>query len=442
MANLYVTSTGSNTAPYDTWAKAATNPSTAVNAAAAGDTVYIHGESFTIAANETWTLAGTATNPVRVVCSNDKVNEPPQTLGTAKYTQTTTGNDLVINGIGYINGFTLESTSTASLAITLTLASTDADELVMENCGYVLSSTNNGSTSGIIIGAGAENNSRVRLINPTIVFGNATGQGFTINQNLVIEGGSISMVAAPTSLFRYIGRSAQLSLDGCDISGVTSGTMINPGSQTVGNVYELRNFRHHAAVTLVGAYTDVSQPEVYLSNYGSGDTHYNFAHYSSRGSTIMETGIYANDGQTYNGTNHITWKIVTTGYASQAMPYVSPWIEKYHSGTSAITPYFEILRDGSTTPYTNAEVWGEFSYQGTSGYPKANFSNDESVWLAGATNQDAGIGTSGWTGDTGAWSGKIDSGSTIMPAEIGMLRGRICVGAASSTVYLDPKIRT
>lgn len=441
MANLYVTSTGSNTAPYDTWAKAATNPSTAVNAAAAGDTVYIHGESFTIAASETWTLAGTATNPVRVICSNDKTNEPPQTLGAAKYTQATTANDLVINGIGYINGFTLESTGSSGSAINLTLSSTDADDIVLENCGFVLASTNTSTTSGIIVGGTAENNSKAKLINPTIVFGNSAGQGFTLYQPLVVESGSISSTGSLTSLFKYTGRSASVTVDGTDLSGCP-GTIVSPGSQTVNGVYELRNIRHNASATLVGAYTDVSQPDVYLSNYGSGDTHYNFAHYSSRGSTIMETGIYANDGQTYDGTNKITWKIVTTGYASQVMPYVSPWVEKYHSATSAITPYFEILRDGSTTPYTNAQVWGEFSYQGTSGYPKANFANDEAVWLATATDQAAGVGTSGWTGDTGAWSGKVDSGSAITPAEIGMLRGRICVGVASSTVYLDPKIRT
>lgn len=46
MANLYVASTGSNTAPYDTWAKAATAPLTATAAAAAGDTIYQHAETF------------------------------------------------------------------------------------------------------------------------------------------------------------------------------------------------------------------------------------------------------------------------------------------------------------------------------------------------------------------------------------------------------------
>ena len=39
MANLYVKSTGSNTSPYDTWAKAATAPLTATALAAARDTI-------------------------------------------------------------------------------------------------------------------------------------------------------------------------------------------------------------------------------------------------------------------------------------------------------------------------------------------------------------------------------------------------------------------
>lgn len=439
MPNRYVKSTGSNTAPYDTWATAATDPATAINAAAAGETVYVFAESYTIAANTTWTLAGSLTSPVSVICVSDTA-EPPTTLGSAKYTQNA-NNDLAINGIGYVYGFSLESTQTTVSPVTLTLAATDGDDVILENGGLLLPSGNTASTSGIIIGAASESNSQARLINPTVTLGNAIAQSILAFQPCVIDGGTVSSVASLTSLLKISGRSGSFRLDGVDLSGV-SGTIVNPASQPVGGYFELRNFKHNASATLVGAYTDVAQPDVWLSNYSSGDVHYNYAHYSSRGSTIMETGIYANDGQTYDGTNPITWKITTSGYASTFMPYVSPWIEKYHAGTSAITPYFEILRDGSTTPYTNKQVWAEFSFQGTSGSTKASFANDEGAILSAASDQNAGVGVAGWTGDTGAWSGKIDSGAAITPAEIGTLRGRVYVGAPSITVYVDPKIRT
>ncbi len=40
-ATLYVATNGSNTAPYDTWAKATTSIQTAINAASAGDIIIV-----------------------------------------------------------------------------------------------------------------------------------------------------------------------------------------------------------------------------------------------------------------------------------------------------------------------------------------------------------------------------------------------------------------
>ena len=111
-------------------------------------------------------------------------------------------------------------------------------------------------------------------------------------------------------------------------------------------------------------------------------------------------------------------------------------------GTSAIQPYLEILRDGSTTAYTDAEVWADFSVQNNTGFTLSSIVNDRAAPLAAGTAQDNGVGLSGWTGESGtAWSGKLVSPS-VTPAEVGDLRARVCVGAPSLTVYVDPRIRT
>ena len=64
MADLYVAASGSNTAPYDTWAKAATSLVTAVNAMAAGDRLYVE-NLFQDAATvgQTFTFPGGSTDP-------------------------------------------------------------------------------------------------------------------------------------------------------------------------------------------------------------------------------------------------------------------------------------------------------------------------------------------------------------------------------------------
>jgi hypothetical protein len=178
-------------------------------------------------------------------------------------------------------------------------------------------------------------------------------------------------------------------------------------------------------------------------NCDAGDNHYAMYHGDAFGETTVSTTVYANTGASYDGTNKASWKIVTTANCNYYYPYVSPWMDVYHSGTSAISPYLEILRSGSTTKYQNDEVWGEFSYQGTSGSTKATIVSDRMVPLGTAADQTASsLGASNWTGEDATNNAymKLESGS-ITPAEIGHLRARVCVGEPSITVYVDPLIR-
>jgi hypothetical protein len=190
--------------------------------------------------------------------------------------------------------------------------------------------------------------------------------------------------------------------------------------------------------------THKAQGEVTLYNCASGDTHYHIAHADAMGSTIVETTIVANDGASPDGgTTRTSWRITTTANATFFTPYISPWFDRYHTGTTAITPFMEILRDGSATAYDNDEVWGEWSYQGTSGSTMSTLISDRMAPLATPAAQDNGVGLSGWAGESGtAWSGKLQATSSITPAEIGYLRGRVVVGLPSATVYVDPTIRT
>jgi hypothetical protein len=158
-----------------------------------------------------------------------------------------------------------------------------------------------------------------------------------------------------------------------------------------------------------------------------------FGYYNALGSAVSDTGIYFTSGDAGQ-----SWKIVTTSYATSIMPFISPWIDVYHSGTSAITPYLEILRDGTTSAYTDTVVYAEFGYKDTTGVVTASFKNDKGT----GSDQAAGAGTGSWTGEAGsAWSGKIDSGSSMTPAEAGSLTARVVCAGSSATFYVDPQIR-
>ena len=103
MADLYVAASGSNTAPYDTWAKAATSLVTAVNAMAAGDRLYVE-NLFQDAATvgQTFTFPGGSTDPSYVY----SVTNPGMvyTPATAYTYQSSGSGDITIHGKAVING--------------------------------------------------------------------------------------------------------------------------------------------------------------------------------------------------------------------------------------------------------------------------------------------------------------------------------------------------
>jgi hypothetical protein len=88
-------------------------------------------------------------------------------------------------------------------------------------------------------------------------------------------------------------------------------------------------------------------------------------------------------------------------------------------------------------------VWGEFSYQGTSGFSLSTIVNDKMALAGTAADQTTGaLGAGDWTGENAtSWFGKLNPTSAITPAEIGHLRARVCVGEPEITVYVDPQIR-
>ncbi len=437
MANLYVASTGSNTAPYDTWAKAATAPLTATAAAAAGDTIYQHAETFTIAADTTYTLAA----GVRWLCTNDKANEPPQTSSTSGIIDGsgTAGVDInVQGGPAIIAGLTFKAGNGAT-ASSIAIASSDLDSITMQNCLFELAGTS--GSSYIVFGSISLSRSECRAVNCSVKFGGTT-QGLSIGGRVWLYGGTYpaSTGSVPATLFEYTTRTAGFWAEGVDFSNQTSGTLVGaPGS---GGLSPTLNFSRckMSAATLSAALT-VAGSELFLYDCSSTDVHYQFAHYNYLGSTTVSTSIYANDGAEYESTgNKTSWVVAGNANTNRGAPYVSPWFSRYNELTAAITPEIEILRDGSASAFTDVEVWGEWLVKTVGGSPLTTLYSDFGGHLSAGTAQGSGVGLTGWTGESGtAWSGRLECPS-VTPAEIGHITARVVV-AGNYTVYVDPQIR-
>lgn len=453
MTAFYVNSGASGLNNGTSWTDAYTTLGSAVTAATGdGDIIYVHQtHNEELAADTSYTLA----NNIRIICSNDTSNTPPQTLG-SQGTSYWIGNSTTNRSVTFTGKYKL-----FCYGLTLRIAGSTTDHINIgieghhyefENCYFWQGNT--GTNSRINLGD-ADTNDPVYLLfkNCTFRFA-ATAQAFLLYSYAVFIGCSISSSgSAVTTLFKKdTSKMIRAEFINCDLSHITGTLIDNFDISEV--VFIFSNCKLGSGVTVIAAQTTTGKQSVnaFLYNCSSGDQHYHIGHYDALGSTICDTGIRASDGASYDGTNRLSWKIVTTANCSYYTPYVSPWIDCYHSGTSAITPYLEILRDGSNTDYQDDEVWGEFSYQGTSGYPLGTIVNDRKLLLASATDQTDGMGKTSWykdasnlygSGDS-AWSGKLETNnptSSITPAEIGHLRARVCVGEPSITVYVDPQIR-
>ena len=442
MATYFVSKDGNGSGPTTdpgnsgAWTSAYATYGAAVTAATtAGDIIKISDEHFeNLGADTTYTYS--ATN-IKVICVD---HQNTATLSTMDYTNSWIGHKTLNRNI-------LHSAANENIymyGVCFAISGTDQHGFTGDGAHFNIENSYFAIGSSEIRIGFVDNQVYVKFKNTEFVFSNA-GAYFHIFGILDVEGGSCTGTV-PSDLIKIITNDpagTNATFNGVDLDAIN--TYLVGDCTSAALRAKFINCKLNASVTVLRTQTNLnlSSAEVELFNCSSGDTHYHFGHYNMFGSTVMETGIYANDGALYDGTNHVTWKIVTTGDCTFYHPYVSPWMEQYHSGTSAITPSLEIVRSGSATAYQNDEVWGEFSYQGTNGFPLANFADDRMAVLGTPANQDTGaLGAGDWTGENAtSWFGKLVSPS-ITPAEIGMLRARVCVGEPTTTVYVDPTIRT
>ncbi len=452
MAVYFVASGGSNTSPYDTWAKAATSLATALtSASSAGDIVVVQYNAVPsadaeVSVDTTYTVAA---NVSVIAASNDGGSAyTPTAMGTGNWIgNSTTNRSVTISGGNAVYVYGLTIRVSGATADDIILGATTGADHTYESCYFWQGNSNSGSDISVT-SATATAEQAVRMIGCTFRFG-GTGQGLQLGVgNIIMEGCAVSTDGTPpTTLFETIG-ATKLKATGCEFSAVSTLFDVMTAGSCLAIIDRCKLPSSIAAAQTT--YNNASQLEVFASDCSSGDVHYDFVHFNNLGLLFVASGgtepYITSDGvEVDQGGTKVTWKIVTTGNATFANPYRTPWISHYNEATSALSPYLEALRKGSSTALKESELWSEWAYKATTGSTVATLDiSDRGGVTASTTNQaTSSLGAGDWTNEDGSANvyHKLAPAGTLTPAEIGDLSARVCVSVPSVTLYIDPQIR-
>lgn len=443
MATIYVRSTDGNNADSGaTWALAKATLAGAGAIAAAGDTIYVsqaHSESTAANPNIVW--PGTNTAPNKIVCGNDGA-APPTAVATTGAMATTGTNGISHYGSIYVYGLTFNVGTGAGAQHFF--GHTDGFQS-FEQC--VFSIVNTAATS-LIIPAWTTSASPTGPIGIakwktcSIKFANA-GQKILIASSFHwCGGGVVSGSSSPTVLLGYdsgqsVVEGGNVLIENVDFSNFgTSFNLSNapPGASKV----TIRNCLLPASwsgALLNGSFARAGRIEMY--NCDSGSTNYKVWIEDYLGSIKDETTLVRTGGAS-DGATPISWKMVSSANATYPLnALASPEFVIYNATTgSSKTVTVEILRD-SATNLTDAEVWLEVNYLGTSGFPIGSLVSDAAAdVLTAAADQAASSVT--WTTTGMANPNKQKLAVTFTPQKKGPFYCRVMLAKASTTIYVDP----
>ncbi len=298
-----------------------------------------------------------------------------------------------------------------------------------------------GTATRLVIGINAARPVRSDWTNVILKFGAATN-AVGLRGGLKWVGGSIAAAGSiPTYLFEGLGASdaALAIIEGVDLSALVSGSALVgiAGTSNSGDYLFLNCKLGSSVAILNGTIGAHGGPRIRLINCDSADTQYRFAQALYEGIETSETGVVRTGGAT-DGTTPVSRKIVTTAGASIHWPYESLPIEFWNETLGSITLTVPVLTDNITL--TDAEAWLEVEYLGTSGFPLGVFVSDRvSDPIFGTPANQTTDGASTWASAPGTPVKQLLS-VTFTPQEKGLIRARVMVARASTTIYYDPKI--
>jgi hypothetical protein len=439
MANIYVKSTtGNNGNSGASWALAKATLAGAQAIAAAGDFVWVsqaHAESTASTVTLNW--PGAIGTPTTICCVDDSA-APPTTLATTATVGVTGSSDLAINGNIEVWGITFLST-TGSSAASLTLAGTNLNVQNYYNCNFEIRTT---FASTVLRVGGSAGDTTCNFYNVNVKFAATTQTMSIAGTSDIFRWYGGAMTAGSSTPNPLINGSTvagvTVLLDGVDLSGFAS-TLNIMQAPTRGSTSTIQNCKLPASWSGSPATGTIAQnTRVSMYNCDNAATNYRVWIQDFAGVIKQSASIYRNGGYTANGATSMSWEFTSNGNANPHYPLYGDWMSLLYSTTGASkTDTVEFIRDNATA-LKDSEIWLDLIYQGNASYPISSRITDQ-VASPVATAANQATSTATWTG-TGGFSNptKQAMAVTMTPNMAGLLRARVAVAKASTTIYVDP----
>lgn len=448
MANIYVRNVGSNTSPYDTWAKAATTLTAALAIATNADTIWLASDHAESTASVV-TLNCPSTQGLRILSSDTTTTQPPTGLSTtASVAVGAASAALNIRGFAYVHGVNFLGGTNNSASCTMQIAdASTAHGLMFDNCVFQMRTANASPVIGV--GQLSQSNNDDVLVDfnsCTFKFG-ATGQSIALRQgwikchNILLD----STGSTPTTLFSLgAGAPCNVVVEASDLSGEAFTNLVNVGAAASSSLL-VRNCKIPASIALTtGTNPGLGGPVVRMHNCDDGSTNYRIAESGWAGTVVSDTGVYNDAGADDGSGQGFSWKMTTS--ANALFPFAvleSPEMVKWNADTgSSKTVTVEIVHD-EAAPFENDEVWLEVQYLSASGTPLGAIVTDR---MANVLSMPAAQATSTatWTGDTGTGPNGSTTWNTLKlecsftPQKAGYIHAKVVMAVPSKTVFVDP----
>ncbi len=346
MVDVFCNDDGSNTAPHETWAKAATTFATAVAALSAGDRLILGHDHSEDPGGITYAFPGTAAAPNLVISATSTAGGSTVTYNKADNVQLDNSASAVdINLSGYVQFYGV------SFKVGDDFTFSGVSSFIFDDSVLELTGANSKFNATTSIGK-----LRLELRNSDINFsGGGVSGGFRFIGNMIFNwfGGLYSITGTqPGALFDGASRTVTVNLAGVDFSALSSAFF------DVSDESEWRGSMHHcllhSSVSLITGIINNPTQRIIMSGCDdtTGNNLYRLEYVDFWGSTVHDDAIFLSDAdkRSSDGTTPISWKMVSTANAREfSEPTTSPpifaWVDSTGSKTFKIHGVWDSATD-------------------------------------------------------------------------------------------------